>query len=146
MRVLILWMVALLGLIASPTVAAEKERQVQMMLCPGLANGSWMKLEKVLTDGTRADCVTKDYAVEVDFTDHWHQAIGQALHYAAMLKIRPGVILVCRSDTGISHCLEQREHFDETISYWNIGMMLWYCPTGVQRLSDCEVKDYFGPD
>ncbi len=36
-----------------------------------------------LPDGTRVDCVTKFYAVEVDFSKKWAEAVGQALWYAA---------------------------------------------------------------
>ena len=54
-------------------------------------------------DDTEPDCISATHAIEVDFNDHWAEAIGQALHYAlwsveipALGPKKPGIILICR--------------------------------------------------
>ncbi len=51
-------------------------------------------LEYVLTDKTRVDCLTEDYAIEFDFGSKWAEAIGQSLHYGAETGRQPGVVLI----------------------------------------------------
>lgn len=45
-------------------------------------------------DFTRVDCLTDTHAVEFDFANKWHEAIGQALHYGVMTGKRPMVVLI----------------------------------------------------
>jgi hypothetical protein len=52
----------------------QLERDYQIAWCTG-------KVEFVLPDKTRIDCVTADYAIEIDFADHWNQSVGQAQFY-----------------------------------------------------------------
>ena len=42
-------------------------------------------------DGTRADCISATHAIEVDFSEKWAEAIGQALHYALWMAELLGV-------------------------------------------------------
>jgi hypothetical protein len=140
MKKLVIAILALTILASSATLAAEKEVDVQGKFCAG------MPINVHLKDGTEVDCYTGDYAIEVDFTDHWAQAIGQALHYASLLERRPAVILVCHSHTKASICLRHRKRFEETLTYWRIGMYLWYCETKDQKLADCEFEDLFGAE
>ena len=48
--------------------------------------------------GGRCDIVTEKYAIEVDRANKWHEAIGQAAHYALYLKKKPCIALY-RADT-----------------------------------------------
>ena len=50
------------------------------------------------SDKTRVDCLTSDYAIEFDFANKWHEAIGQALHYALMTDRKPKVVLILDKD------------------------------------------------
>lgn len=43
--------------------------------------------------GGRADIVTETYAIEIDRAKKWHEAIGQAVHYANELKKKPQIAL-----------------------------------------------------
>ena len=56
-----------------------------------------VKTEVVLRGG-RCDIVTEKYAIEVDRANKWHEAIGQAAHYALYLKKKPCIALY-RADT-----------------------------------------------
>lgn len=48
---------------------------------------------EVAFKGGRCDIVTSKYAIEVDRAKKWHEAIGQAIHYAIYLKKRPCIAL-----------------------------------------------------
>lgn len=54
------------------------------------------RAEVVLSDGTRADCVTATHAVEVEWAENWYEAVGQALHYARLTGKRAGIVLLLR--------------------------------------------------
>ena len=51
-------------------------------------------LEYTLRDKTRVDCLTKTYAIEVDFSTNWAESIGQSLYYSLETNTRPGVLLI----------------------------------------------------
>lgn len=51
-------------------------------------------MEYKLDDGSRVDCLTDKYAVEVDFAPKWHECIGQALYYAKKTKRIPACALI----------------------------------------------------
>lgn len=46
----------------------------------------------------RVDVLTRDYAIEVDRLDKWHEGIGQAAHYGLLTKAMPVVALMVPSD------------------------------------------------
>ena len=50
--------------------------------------------EYQLDDGTRVDCLNKDYAIEIDFADKWYEAIGQSLHYSRKTGRKPGIAII----------------------------------------------------
>ena len=58
------------------------------------------QVEYVLEDRTRVDCLTDEYAVEVDFGRKWDEAIGQASYYAEMTGRKPGILLILKEGEG----------------------------------------------
>jgi hypothetical protein len=88
---------------------------IMLMLLSVPANAKRLKLEKEyqkewcernngvteysLPDRTRVDCLTNDYAVEVEFAENWAEAIGQALYYAHETGRRPGIVLIIENDS-----------------------------------------------
>jgi hypothetical protein len=60
-------------------------------------------IEYVLPDRTRVDCLTAEYAVEVDFARKWAEAIGQALYYASVTGKRPAVLLIMESPSDVRY-------------------------------------------
>jgi len=50
-----------------------------------------------LVDGTRCDCLTKNYAYEVDYAHKWAESIGQAVHYARLTKSQAGVAIIVKN-------------------------------------------------
>lgn len=51
-------------------------------------------MEFVLSDSARVDCLTDEYAIEVDFAKKWAEGIGQALYYAKQTRRKPAVALI----------------------------------------------------
>lgn len=49
---------------------------------------------EVATDHGRVDVLTDRFAIEVDRLAKWHEAIGQASHYAGTTKKRPAIALI----------------------------------------------------
>ena len=66
------------------------ERHYQTLLCNKLDG----KMEYVLKDRTRVDCLTDEYAIEVDFAKKWAEGICQSLYYAHMTGKKPAVGLI----------------------------------------------------
>lgn len=61
----------------------------------------------------RADLVSDDYAIEVDKLDNFHEAIGQALHYAKETGKKPAIAV---------YIVDQRQVDREKLKY-----VLWLC-------------------
>lgn len=51
-------------------------------------------LEYKLNDGSRVDCLTSTYAIEVDFAEKWAEGIGQSLYYSLESGKKPAVLLI----------------------------------------------------
>ena len=74
----------------------HNERYYQEKMCKKMDG----LVEYRLKDKTRVDCLTDDYAIEVDFAKKWAEGIGQALFYALMTGKEPAVgLIVGEKDT-----------------------------------------------
>lgn len=71
-----------------------------------------------LADGTRADIVTDRHAVEVEFAEKWHQAVGQALWYAYQTNKKPGILLVYRKPEDKRYLIR----LNSLISHYNLAI------------------------
>lgn len=120
---------ALLLAVATPA-AAQYESDFRRLLCDG------MRQEATLPAGTRADCLGERHAIEVDYSHKWHEAIGQALHYAAETGLEPGIILVCRLPA--EHCLRHKLLALGTIRFWKLPVHVWLCELPASSLDACE--------
>ena len=74
----------------STTTKKFHEAHYQTILCNELGG----EMEYVLEDRTRVDCLTDEYAIEVDFAKKWAESIGQSLYYAHMTGKKPAVGLI----------------------------------------------------
>jgi hypothetical protein len=68
----------------------KNERYYQSQLCDELKG----QIEYVLFDKTRVDCLTNEYAIEVDWAKKWAESIGQSLYYAKITEKKPAVALI----------------------------------------------------
>lgn len=95
----------------------HKEREYQECWCMQVGG----EAEYVLGDGCRVDCLTDEYAVEVDFADKWAEAVGQSLYYAYQTGRKPGVLLIME-EPGDDRYLKRFRVLAERyqIFYWTI--------------------------
>ena len=93
MRFILLLLFPLLFVGCSQTINQQMkhhEKYYQTLLCDKLHG----EMEFVLEDRTRVDCLTDEYAIEVDFAKKWAESIGQSLFYAHMTGKEPAVGLI----------------------------------------------------
>ena len=91
------------------------------------------KIEVVLPDGTRCDCVTDTHAIEFDFGNNWAEALGQSSYYSMQTKKKPGIVLILETIKDRKYWIRLNttiEHFNLPIDTWNIGNAA-YCPTRI---------------
>lgn len=89
-RLLLGLTVLLVFVSCSDATKKYNEHYYQSLLCNKLDG----KMEYVLQDRTRVDCLTDEYAIEVDFAKKWAEGIGQSLYYAHMTNKKPAVGLI----------------------------------------------------
>lgn len=76
--------------------------------------------EYKLSDKTRVDCLTKNYAVEFDFAHKWAEAIGQSIHYGMMTGKKPAIILIIEQPKDFTYYHRLKKICAEH------GITLWY--------------------
>ena len=83
---------------AMPAEARHKmpEKWYQQQFCGGAQ-------EVRLSDGTRVDCLTDEYAVEFDFAPKWAEAVGQSLYYAQKTKKKPAIVLIVEHEQHMKY-------------------------------------------
>ena len=117
-----------LGLIAIALIAPAKagEAEVQARLCKDF------DMEVDLPAGARADCVSKDYAIEVDTTEKWAEALGQSLHYAAETEKRAMIYLYCKKTTDNMSCYRHEQRLRITKNAYNL-------PVEIEIFDEAEI-------
>lgn len=68
----------------------HKEKYYQQQFCNEMRGIQEYRLK----DKTRVDCLTSEYAIEVDFANKWAEAIGQSLYYSLMTGKQAGIYLI----------------------------------------------------
>ena len=96
-------------LVVSVVVAgcAEKKKHNEKYYQTQLCNELDGVMEQSLLDRTRIDCLTDEYAIEVDFAKKWAESIGQSLYYAAMTEKKPGIGFILRDNKKDSRYLKR---------------------------------------
>jgi len=79
------------------------------------------QVEVILEDKTRCDCLTDDYAIEVDFARKWAEAVGQSLHYAKMTGEQAGILLIVEEDSDNS----QLKRLENVIKHHRLPIRVW---------------------
>lgn len=88
------------------------------------------KQEVRLIDGTRADCITENYAVEVDRAYKWAECVGQSQKYARDLEKTAGCVLLM-ADEGDLRFLERAV---DAYLYHEKPFKVWFVPTWESHL------------
>jgi len=104
---------------SSPAFAAHlnPEKYYQEKWCAE-HNG---QAEAVLSDRTRADCITATHAIEFDFGQKWAEAIGQGLYYSLQTGKRAGIVLILESPSDRKHWIR----LNSTIQHFNLPIDTW---------------------
>lgn len=79
--------------------------------------------EVVLSDNTRADCITATHAIEHDFGPKWAEAIGQALYYSLQTGKRAGIVLILEKPEDRKYWIRLNStirHFGLPIDTWEM--------------------------
>ncbi len=82
------------------------------------------KIEVVLPDRKRCDCLTDNYAIEFDFGSNWAEAIGQSIYYSLQTEKRAGIVLILETLKDRKYWIRLNttiEHFNLPIDTWNVG-------------------------
>lgn len=79
----------------------------------------WLIWEDELSDRTRVDCLTDDYAIEFDYAKKWAESIGQSLYYAKMTGKKPAVAIIIKK-TSDKRYIERIKKVDKNIKIFVI--------------------------
>lgn len=90
--------------------------------------------EVLLSDGSRCDCLTADYAVEVDFGPKWAEAVGQSLNYAAGTGRKPGIVLIIERPSDLRYLARIRA----VNTAFRLGLTVWIVGPAVPQASHVD--------
>ena len=124
--------------LSSGTSQAANERYWQSRYCEG------MELEKHLPSGGYVDCLSPEYAIEVEWSEHWAEAVGQSLYYASATGRKPGIILLCRESEGPVEglCRSYVYRLEYALKFVEPHVRVWTCAID----KDVTLEDCFRPD
>ena len=71
--------------------------------------------------GTYVDCLTDEYAIEVEFDYNWKESIGQALHYAEATNRSAGILLINRNKSRVNYL----EQLNNVIKKYNLPVTIF---------------------
>jgi len=121
---------------AQPEVATPSEAEMRDRLCADMEREVSLPNERKEGRPVRVDCLSRDYAIEVERTQKWYEALAQAVYYSHLTGRKPGIILVCY--TAERFCLEHALRLEETLSHLKVRATLWRCSqTAHNREADC---------
>jgi hypothetical protein len=96
----------------------HKERYYQDMTCEPIGG----IVEYRLPDNTRVDCLTDEFAIEVDFSSSKiFEAIGQSLHYGRMTGKKAGIYLIMEKESDIKYY----NRLMDNIEFYNLPITVW---------------------
>lgn len=105
---------------AAVSRAQPSESWYQQVWCEGMDG----KVEHRLKDGRRIDCLTDQYAIEIEFVRKWPEAIGQSLNYSMLTGKKAGIVLILKTAEEHSHWQRLKtviKHYTLPIKVWKLG-------------------------
>ena len=79
----------------------------------------YRQVEVVLSDKTRVDCLTDEYAIEFEWAKKWAESIGQSLYYAEMTGKKPAIAIIILSPDDERY-IKRIEKVDKGITIFKI--------------------------
>ncbi len=116
--------IAIIGVFLLPSVVFAKRLHSELWYIQ-----KWCKPRRgieraVLNDGTKCDCMTDEYVVEVEYANRWKDAVGKALHYSLQTGKRSTIVLIIESPRGELYYKQLKmliSYFSLPIDTWQIG-------------------------
>ena len=127
-------------LCGNTALAADWEKNVREHLCVGLRKEVPVEKRRGKGRPSAADCVTHEHAIEIDASDHWKEAIGQALYYASQLNKTAGLALVCKRKA--TSCQDDWYRVEAALTAARVRATVWFCLSPVQTLAECVREEY----
>lgn len=112
----------------------------------------------VLPNKTEADCIGPTHAKEIEFSEYWHTALGQSLHYAYWTReiaaepenygelgkkidrpMKAGIVLVCRKPRET--CTDHYVRLFRIIEEFRLPITIWDCSPEDETLDSCQKID-----
>lgn len=93
------------------SISFLSEKQYVEYFCPG-------KVEYLLPNRSRVDCLTELHAIEFDKANKWYEAVGQALYYSSLTDKKPMVVLITKSESDIKYI----RRLTNTINYHELSI------------------------
>lgn len=98
-----------------------QERDIARAWCDSRGGKTGARLnDPVSGTWTFCDCLTKKYAIEVDWAGKW-EAVEQALHYARVSGRKPGILFICRSPKD----RKKIRRTIENLRFYKIPIKIW---------------------
>lgn len=132
-------LVALVAFASTAALAASWEDTHQDRYCIGV-----QEREFRFPDGTQTDCVSSTHVLEIEKSENWYEALGQALFYTAWWRDlnfgprEPGIILVCESPGLRKKCTERVARLNRTVQDHNLSVSIWDCDEADLTLAACQ--------
>lgn len=114
----------ILSLIMIPSICFAKRLHSEWWYTNKWCGPHGGKMKAVLNDGTKCDCMTADYVVEVEYANRWKNAIGKVLHYSLQTGKRSTIVLILerpRDQLYLDQLKTLIQYFSLPIDIWEIG-------------------------
>ena len=76
--------------------------------------------EFILKNKVRVDCLTKDYAIEMDWCHKWYEGVTQALYYAMLTNKKAKLVLIKKSSNDNKYI----NRASKTIKFYNLPIVI----------------------
>ncbi|MDP0590022.1 MAG: hypothetical protein QS748_12880 [Candidatus Endonucleobacter bathymodioli] len=77
-----------------------------------------------VSGGLRVDCLTDEYAIEMDFARKWSEAIGQSMEYSMLTEKKAGIVLILKKKSDYRYWKRLKKliaHYQLPITVWQLG-------------------------
>ena len=111
--------------LAVPMASSAKNLHKEKWYAEQWCNAHGGRIEVVMPDKTRVDCLTSTHAIEFDFGKKWAEAIGQSLYYSLQTNKKAGVVLILEEEKDRKYWIRLNstiEHFNLPIDSWIVNL------------------------
>lgn len=99
-------------------------------------------IEYTLQDRRRVDCLTKDYAIEVDYAYKYREAITQALEYSMDTNLRAGILLIIKNKDKDQKYIKRLYKF---LDFYGLDIKVWIID-GEYNIEELNANNYHTND